>query len=101
MNCTRVKCNRYFRPVEEKSLFEGVKQILTFHRPKMSIPNISNRVQILKQKFTNSVGLPFRDLLPESTIRKSLQELKIKYRQRLFDPFVTMKGISISGFGYG
>ncbi len=56
----------------------------------MSIPNISHRVQLLKQKFTNSVGLPFRDLLPESTIRKSLQELQIKYRQRLFDPFVTL-----------
>lgn len=56
----------------------------------MFIPNIPHRVQILKQKFTNSVGLPFRDLLPESTIRKSLQELQIKYRQRLFDPFVTL-----------
>jgi hypothetical protein len=25
-------------------------------------------VEILKRKFTNSVGLPFRELLPESTI---------------------------------
>ncbi|WP_448265619.1 hypothetical protein [Nostoc sp. DSM 114159] len=33
----------------------------------MSILNILNRVQILKQKFTNSLGLPFQDLLPEST----------------------------------
>ncbi|MGV0107477.1 hypothetical protein NSTCB13_06361 [Nostoc sp. DSM 114160] len=47
----------------------------------MSIPNIPNRVQILKQKFTNSLGLPFQDLLPESTIREILQELKIKYRR--------------------
>jgi hypothetical protein len=56
----------------------------------MSIPNIPNRVKILKQKFTNSVGLPFRDLLPESTIREALKAEKIKYRQRLFDPFVTL-----------
>jgi hypothetical protein len=56
----------------------------------MSISNIPNRVQILKQKFTSSLGLPFQDLLPESTIKEILQELKIKYRQRLFDPFVTL-----------
>lgn len=56
----------------------------------MSISNIPNRVQILKQKFTSSLGLPFQDLLPESTIKAILQELKIKYRQRLFDPFVTL-----------
>ena len=36
------------------------------------------------------MGLPFQDLLPESTIEEILQELKIKYRQRLFDPFVTL-----------
>lgn len=53
--------------------------------------NISNRVQILKQKFTQSLGLPFRDLLPESTIREALEAEKIKYRlSRLFDPFVTL-----------
>jgi hypothetical protein len=52
--------------------------------------NIPNRVQILKQNFTNSIGLPFRDLLPESTIQEALVELKIKYRRRLFDPFVIL-----------
>jgi len=56
----------------------------------MSIPNIPNRVRILKQKFTNSLGLPFQGLLPESSIREILQELKIKYRRRLFDPVVTL-----------
>jgi hypothetical protein len=33
-----------------------------------------------------SVGLPFRDLLPESTIKEAIDELKIKYYRRLFDP---------------
>lgn len=43
----------------------------------MSTPNIPNRVQILKQKFTQSLGLPFRDLLPESTITEALKAEKL------------------------
>lgn len=31
----------------------------------MNIIRVSNRVQILKQKFANSLGLPFQDLLTE------------------------------------
>ena len=49
-----------------------------------------NRVQILKQKFSQSVGLPFRDILPESTIQYALTAEKVKYRRRLFDPIVTI-----------
>lgn len=49
-----------------------------------------NRVQILKQKFTQSFGLPFRDLLPESIIQAALDAEKVKYRRRLFDPIVTI-----------
>jgi hypothetical protein len=49
-----------------------------------------NRVEILKQKFAQSVGLPFRDLLPESTIIKALEAEKVKYRNRLFNPIVTI-----------
>lgn len=56
----------------------------------MSISNIPNRVQILKQRFTQSLGLPFQELLPESTIKEALVAEKIKYRRRLFDPFVTL-----------
>jgi hypothetical protein len=56
----------------------------------MTTSNIPNRVQILKEKFTASVGLPFRDLLPEATIQAALNALEIKYRCRLFDPFVTL-----------
>lgn len=56
----------------------------------MTTSNIPNRVQILKEKFTKSVGLPFRELLPESTIEETLNTLEIKYRSRLFDPFVTL-----------
>ena len=56
----------------------------------MTTSNIPNRVQILKEKFTASVGLPFRDLLPEATIQAALKTLEIKYRRRLFDPVVTL-----------
>ena len=56
----------------------------------MSNTNIPNRAKILKQKFTRSIGLPFRDLLPDSIIQEVLNTLKVKYRRRLFDPFVTL-----------
>lgn len=49
-----------------------------------------NRVGILKQRFANSVGLPFQDLLPESTITETLEAQKVKYRNRLFNPIVTL-----------
>lgn len=51
---------------------------------------MTNRVKILKEKFNQSLGLPFQNLLPQPEIQKALDELKIKYRQRLFDPFVTL-----------
>jgi hypothetical protein len=51
---------------------------------------VTLRVQILKEKFSQSLGLPFKDLLPSSVIGQALKELKIKYKQRLFDPVVTL-----------
>lgn len=36
------------------------------------------------------MGLPFRELLPESLIIEVVSELKIKYRCRLFNPVVTL-----------
>jgi hypothetical protein len=56
----------------------------------VNIHHIPNRVKLLKQKFINSLGLPFRELLPESTIFEALEAQKITYRRRLFDPFVTL-----------
>ncbi|BBD63918.1 hypothetical protein NIES4072_24260 [Nostoc commune NIES-4072] len=37
-----------------------------------------------------SLGLPFKELLPESAIRLAISELKIKYKKRLFDPLITL-----------
>ena len=56
----------------------------------MTITTVPNRVKILKDKFTQSLGLPFQELLPESEIQRIIEELQIKYRRRLFDPFVTL-----------
>ncbi len=51
---------------------------------------VTLRVQILKDKFNQSLGLPFKELLPYPAIEEALEELKIKYKKRLFDPFVTL-----------
>jgi Transposase DDE domain len=51
---------------------------------------VTLRVQILKDKFNQSLGLPFKELLSESVIEEALSELKIKYKQRLFDPLITL-----------
>ncbi len=56
----------------------------------MLTSKIPNRVEILKQKFTTSAGLPFRELLPQSVIQQIVDELKIKYYRRIFDPIVTI-----------
>jgi hypothetical protein len=56
----------------------------------MTNSSISKQVEILKEKFTVSLGLPFRELLPETIIFQALATEKITYRQRLFDPFVTI-----------
>jgi hypothetical protein len=36
------------------------------------------------------LGLPVKELLQSSVIRQALNELKIRYKQRLFDPIVTL-----------
>ncbi len=49
-----------------------------------------SRVQVLVDKYTSSIGLPFQKLLPESFIAEALDEEKIKYRHRIFSPIVTI-----------
>ncbi|MBD2359506.1 hypothetical protein H6G41_34030 [Tolypothrix sp. FACHB-123] len=38
---------------------------------------VTLRVQILKDKFNQSLGLPFKELLPESAIKQAISELKV------------------------
>ncbi|WP_041392428.1 hypothetical protein [Pleurocapsa sp. PCC 7327] len=58
---------------------------------------VTNRVRILQEKFRQSLGLPFENLLPSWEIQKVIDELKVKYRRRLFDPIVTLENY----FGHG
>ncbi len=51
---------------------------------------IGNPVAILRQKFSQSIGLPFTDVLCESDIESALEDEGITYRKRLFCPIVTL-----------
>ncbi len=51
---------------------------------------IGNRVAILRQKFAQSIGLPFAEILTESEIEQALQDEGVTYRKRLFCPIVTL-----------
>ena len=51
---------------------------------------IGNRVAILREKFSQSIGLPFAEILTESEIEQALEDEGITYRKRLFCPIVTL-----------
>jgi hypothetical protein len=56
----------------------------------MNIPYIGNKVKQLRRKFSQSVGLPIKDALPESAIESALAAEKYTYRQCFFDPILTI-----------
>ncbi len=47
-------------------------------------------VTILKEKFFNGIGFPFKDLLSEAMIQQALQEEGISYRKRLYTPTISL-----------
>jgi hypothetical protein len=49
-----------------------------------------NRAYILKQKFQDSLALPFAQVLPEEVIQRVLEQQGIQYRQTLYTPIVTL-----------
>jgi hypothetical protein len=51
---------------------------------------MTNRAEILKQKFQSSIALPFEQVLPESIVRQLLQEQGVKYRETLYTPMVVL-----------
>ena len=51
---------------------------------------IGNRVAILREKFAQSIGLPFAEILTESEIEQALEDEGVTYRKRLFCPIVTL-----------
>ena len=58
--------------------------------PYNSASTMANRAEILKQKYQNSVGLPFAEVLPESEITQLLNEQGVTYRQVLYTPMVVV-----------
>jgi hypothetical protein len=51
---------------------------------------MANRAEILKQKFQNSIALPFEQVLPEAVLQQVLQEQGVKSRQVLYTPIVVL-----------
>ena len=56
----------------------------------MSISIIGSSTNRLRQKFSQSVGLPIREALPEDEIEAALEAEDIIYRRCLLDPVVTI-----------
>jgi hypothetical protein len=56
-----------------------------------------NSAEILKQKFTHSLGLPFQEILPESVIASVLEQENVSYRDRFFKSVRDLVGISVAG----
>jgi len=50
----------------------------------------AKHVETLRERLSNSIGLPFSDILPEDMIQQTLEEENIKYRKRLYDPIITL-----------
>ena len=67
-----------------------MKYFLEDEQANITTITVTLRVQILKDKFSQSLGLPFKELLPSSVIEEALSDLKIRYYRRLFDPIVTL-----------
>ena len=59
-------------------------------RPKHTASTMPNRADILKQKFQDSLALPFEQVLSEAVIQKVLEEQGVSYRQTLYTPIVTL-----------
>ena len=49
-----------------------------------------NRAEILKQKFHDSLALPFEQVLSEAVIQTVLEEQGVSYRQTLYTPIVVV-----------
>lgn len=56
----------------------------------MRTSTIGHRVDLIKQKFRHSLGLPFRTVLPEQLFEAALRAEGITWRKRLFSPAVTV-----------
>ncbi|WP_008317353.1 IS4 family transposase [Leptolyngbya sp. PCC 6406] len=51
---------------------------------------MSNRAEILKENYQNSIGLPFAEVLSEAAIEAVLEEQGVTYRRVLYTPMVVL-----------
>jgi hypothetical protein len=51
---------------------------------------MTNRAEILKQKFQHSIALPFEHVLSETVVQQILQGQGVKYRDTLYTPIVVV-----------
>lgn len=51
---------------------------------------MTNRAEILKRGFQNSLALPFAEVLSESALEEVFEEHGVEYRQRLYTPMVVL-----------
>ena len=49
-----------------------------------------NRASILKQQFLQSVALPWKELLPDSTVKELLAKENLRYYNNVYTPIVTL-----------
>ena len=52
--------------------------------------SIGNCAETLVEKFSNSIGLPFRNLLTEEDIQSAVQATGVSWRERIYSPSVTV-----------
>jgi hypothetical protein len=51
---------------------------------------VNKYVRILRERLSNSIALPFRDILSQDMIQQALDEENITYRKRLYTPVITL-----------
>lgn len=49
-----------------------------------------NQAEILKQKFQNSLALPWEQVLTEEVSQQVVEQQQVRYRQRFYTPVVTL-----------
>ena len=54
---------------------------------------MSQAAEILKQQFSQSIGLPWQNILPNWRLEELLEEEAISYRSRVYTPIVTLSAM--------
>ncbi len=55
-----------------------------------SFPSALGQVARLRDRFTQAAALPFADILPDDQVQEAVQAERVRFRDRLFSPAVTL-----------